>query len=502
MSILFDEDVNAWGIPLLLERNIVNQEEIDEFLKSLRVSKPSSKKWVQSNLRNHLLRTFEEVEPVKSVENPPAWLKAAIQRGDELFRVVFSSDFRDEIEHVVDWLESDAVPEDVSRVSVPQAIKHAQNWLAELVSGDSSEAGKTKQIKSYSDGFSWVELQDQAALTREGESMGHCVGSYCERVDSGSTRIWSLRDRKGDPHCTIEITNGVVQQIKGKGNKSVVEKYHGYVKDILGTELSSYEVNDYELKNFGMIKIEGQVYDINALPEGLSVKGTLDLSGTSITSLPEGLSVKGDLSLYGCTSLKSLPEGLSVKGTLDLQDTSLTSLPEGLSVGASLKLAGCTSLTSLPEGLSVGGWLSLYGCTSLTSLPEGLSVGGSLNLSDCTSLTSLPEGLSVGGSLDLRGTPIQSLPEGLSVKGGLDLSDCTSLTSLPEGLSVGGWLNLSDCTSLTSLPQGLSVGRHLWLLDTSLASLPDDLEVDGNIYVDDPKKIKCSEALKEKLRRG
>jgi len=55
--------------------------------------------------------------------------------------------------------------------------------------------------------------------------------------------------------------------------------------------------------------------------------------------------------------------------------------PEGLSVSGSLDLSGCTGLTSLPEGLSVNGYLDLNECTGLTSLPEGLSVSGSLYLS-------------------------------------------------------------------------------------------------------------------------
>ena len=54
----------------------------------------------------------------------------------------------------------------------------------------------------------------------------------------------------------------------------------------------------------------------------------------------------------------------------------INALPEGLTVGGSLNLSGCTSLTSLPESLAVGGWLDLSGCTSLTSLPESLAVGG------------------------------------------------------------------------------------------------------------------------------
>jgi hypothetical protein len=45
-------------------------------------------------------------------------------------------------------------------------------------------------------------LQD--ALRYEGDTMGHCVGGYCDDVLSGRSRIFSLRDAKGEPHVTIE----------------------------------------------------------------------------------------------------------------------------------------------------------------------------------------------------------------------------------------------------------------------------------------------------------
>jgi hypothetical protein len=43
------------------------------------------------------------------------------------------------------------------------------------------------------------------ALDYEGNAMGHCVGSYCDEVSSGGTKIYSLRDKKGEPHVTIEV---------------------------------------------------------------------------------------------------------------------------------------------------------------------------------------------------------------------------------------------------------------------------------------------------------
>lgn len=45
----------------------------------------------------------------------------------------------------------------------------------------------------------------EKALKYEGETMGNCVGGYCSDVLEGRSRIYSLRDAKGEPHVTVEV---------------------------------------------------------------------------------------------------------------------------------------------------------------------------------------------------------------------------------------------------------------------------------------------------------
>ena len=100
------------------------------------------------------------------------------------------------------------------------------------------------------------------------------------------------------------------------------------------------------------------------------------------------LHIQGNLYLRGYHNITTLPQGLTVRGNLDVTKSS------GFMkcIGNSL-IGTCTTLTALPENLHVGGELRLDGCTSLTSLPENLHVGGNLYLRGCTSLTSLPDGV-------------------------------------------------------------------------------------------------------------
>ena len=62
--------------------------------------------------------------------------------------------------------------------------------------------GKTEE-EAVSSGLGEKVLAD--ALKYEGDTMGHCVGGYCPDVLEGKSRIYSLRDAKGEPHVTVEV---------------------------------------------------------------------------------------------------------------------------------------------------------------------------------------------------------------------------------------------------------------------------------------------------------
>ena len=138
------------------------------------------------------------------------------------------------------------------------------------------------------------------ALKYEGEVMGHCVGGYCPDVIEGRSRIYSLRDKKGEPHVTIEVTprrkdtdqlltanqlppeiradyerrnvldplmrfdpktflpelgqfEDEIVQIKGKGNKAPKKEYLPFVQDFVRSGNWS-RVGD--LQNTGLIAID------------------------------------------------------------------------------------------------------------------------------------------------------------------------------------------------------------------------------------------------------
>jgi hypothetical protein len=116
-------------------------------------------------------------------------------------------------------------PAKLDKMSVPDVVKRVDDinaWrTVQKAEANAAIAGNsaTRLIKEYPEnGKRWVELKlpedgDQEllkqALQYEGEQLAHCVSGYCPDVVSGDTRIFSLRDRSGKPHTTIEMRRGV-----------------------------------------------------------------------------------------------------------------------------------------------------------------------------------------------------------------------------------------------------------------------------------------------------
>lgn len=156
-----------------------------------------------------------------------------------------------------------SVPQAVERVSQINAWRAAQKAEADMLRANNAATVLHKEYPENNPlGLSWKELKAlddtpegrQAladALKYEGDTMGHCVGGYCDEVLSGKSRIFSLRDTKGEPHVTVEVApegravNAWVPegeepsalpsivQIKGKQNRAPNPEYLPFVQDFV-----------------------------------------------------------------------------------------------------------------------------------------------------------------------------------------------------------------------------------------------------------------------------
>lgn len=156
----------------------------------------------------------------------------------------------EEREHIIDYLLSADAPKRLRRMSYAQAKDSAQKWSEAnqkrgrgIVETDED----TKKFLDLDDGTRIVKLLTKKAYEREGAMMRHCLGGY----SPGSSTIYSLRDKKNEPHVTFEITKSgdSVQQVKGKGNGLIHPRYINSTLAFL--KHLGIEVRSSEMKNLG-----------------------------------------------------------------------------------------------------------------------------------------------------------------------------------------------------------------------------------------------------------
>jgi hypothetical protein len=131
---------------------------------------------------------------------------------DELYNSVRGSDLPPELQLSADDLEKMNMDAAVAHVGKVDAWRERNRIAANLEKANNPAVFTVKQYPGSN--LEWKQIkmpetgerkQLEQALEYEGSVMGHCVGGYCDPVESGKKQIFSLRDAKGEPHVTIEV---------------------------------------------------------------------------------------------------------------------------------------------------------------------------------------------------------------------------------------------------------------------------------------------------------
>lgn len=208
-------------------------------------------------------------QPHKYKEGEPEWMN---KTGVMDFTGELTAEIVDEIVHITDYFAT-LEPNDLRKIDREpyKVIKQkVADWDREMKSTSNDQRNEDnlkkqlvpnvdyKVVETLSSGLKWVKLISPKSKDIEGDSMGHCVAN-----DSYETEdIYSLWDSKNRSHVTIEANDRrkTIKQIKGKGNKSPVEKYIPACVDyIVKSILDGYSIlGDGQF--FGMVKYNEEFY--------------------------------------------------------------------------------------------------------------------------------------------------------------------------------------------------------------------------------------------------
>lgn len=102
-------------------------------------------------------------------------------------------------------------------------------------------ADNSNYVRKYSNGWFWLRMdcQESEMNTFFSDLMQHC-GSDLQGD------LYYLFDEKNSPHVTItyDKEENTIYQIRGKNNKTPVEKYWNYVKDFGDLNQSFFQINE------------------------------------------------------------------------------------------------------------------------------------------------------------------------------------------------------------------------------------------------------------------
>lgn len=254
---LADEGVLHMGIPQTIDvpsRGIQAARKLAGFPESGLSITPGGSLW--ENLSDWVVNSgpakYLQEEPKMMAENP--WMQK-LDPESEVYGMQSSIGRGLGFDHLVDELSNSLNPdsglprnlllrpEQMQQMGMEKAVRHVDavnKWRAAQQAAANAElANKAMVIREYAEnnpkGLRWMELSPDEELAKmykegipsgaenaqrykeklsalekqlkyEGDIMGHCVGGYCPDVLEGNSRIFSLRDAKGEPHVTIEVS--------------------------------------------------------------------------------------------------------------------------------------------------------------------------------------------------------------------------------------------------------------------------------------------------------
>lgn len=443
--------------------------------------------YFKKRIREYLSANSEAsyLEPVKqNDENLPDWCKRALSENKPVFRFnqsKISTDLQEKISSVRDYLYSMAdryvldttqlahKTEKNSKIRLDylkstneystfeNVLAVANLWHEKLAKNTAKVRKDEAFYKKSLEGTRFImelpnntfayELLTLQALDFEGDNMGNCVGSgyYDKGVLNGTTKIYSIRDEKGEPHVTIEVRRwekcdhtgevGTVVQCEGRQNKKPIAKCFDGILALINK--MNWDINN-DIRSIGILQMDRKCYSLSKLVDGSEkipeiIEGDVSLSFMDLTELPDfsNVFVKGS---FNCeynklTSLKGSPKKVGkdfccAKNYL----TNLKGCPQEVDGDFSCADNQLTSLEGVPQ--KIGG--SFYCCynklTSLKGAPQNVGKDFSFGNNQLTSLEGIPQ--KIKGDFDCSNNKLESLKGGPKEVGGSFFCDHNKLTSL------------------------------------------------------------------------
>ncbi len=428
--------------------NYLNQNK-DAFTKALVYQ------WMKHRLRSHFMESEEKpfLKPVTYDESLPKWTKNVMESGQQVHSFdasLISEGFKQDVEKVSKFLYSrgedylDKIYKKANQTDEKNNVRvridylktsneydsfdktlHMANKWEQLLEEKNKDLRKNKDFlkKSndgvvhefdLSEGMTCVRLLTSEALRFEGGYMGHCLSKdeWDKHVLRGQIEMYSLRDRNGKSHVTIDVRQGKVYQCRGREDKAPAIKYNKYVKEFCETK--KLDVDSPEMRIVGVVKGEdGKYHDLFNIDENVKITlPELNISDRGLKKLPnlKNVTVTGH---FKCNdnNIKNFENAPYVLGDIDISYNNADSLKGIQSEVFGNFICSNNNLKTLEGGpLKVKGG---YSCKEnpikdLKGIAKEIAGVDGINCVKCRDLEDISDAPS-GVKISYEGTPVYAL---------------------------------------------------------------------------------------------
>ncbi|MCS4088445.1 PcfJ domain-containing protein [Rhizobium sp. BK176] len=450
--------------------------------------------------------------------------------GSDLGRDLEIDSFGRYIDHIIDWLvaakmrneewlsrvDSEGRPKKLMKLgTVPQMVAEANKAMRKRLNdgADLASSEGAELVHDCGGGYGIFKLTSASALDHEGFEMGHCVGqgAYDQGVADGRLAIFSVRDRFGKSHVTVEVDllRQEVNQIKGKQNELPKAEY---MRLLIGWLDPAWSIGKEDLPFGFAVDRTRRLVDLTALKPGDVFDGDLSFRSSDCepdeyhVPIAEGVVVKGWLTVTGPDPLERLragrggshgvlqrvvlPRGLNATGGLDLRFLRLHE--EKLAIEGGLNLSNC-EVTKLPErvtsnacafrrtffdgvgGCTFGSTVTFYDCNHAKL--DGVVFERSVTVRDCTK-----------NCVDHRGAV--TFGDGTVFRSILEVRD--SEIGFEGTITCGNLVRFRYCHEVY-MPDAMTVDGDFYAIESQIDRMPPEFEVTGQ-YVDEGSVIAAEQA--------
>jgi len=378
----------------------------------------------------------------------------------------------------------------------PDINKYTKEQLSDALAQVAPEESKRQKIRELKEGvlilenppYKVIKITDEPGAIHWGQDTGWCTKfpDYANSYLKDGPLYVVLKDN--EKFAQIHFPTGQYMDVRDNYlSDAEMKKISPSLNKLLNTDPDlkhdaavKYYAKTHQPKEFaerlrGIGTVDGDLDlsdfpDLDEIPEGLTIKGYLNVSDTNIKKLPNNLTVNEPVL---SKNIEELPEKMTILNDLYLKDSSVKRIPPGVKIHGDLFFGG-----EIPEGFEIGGSLYVIGGPDIPRLPTGLRVGGDLAL-HTTNIEVIPSGWKIKGDLDLSETPVKKISPDLQVGGSLILHKADIETIPP--IEIGGDLILSDSKKVKLLSPGLRIGGDLKIDGTNIKEVPEGVVVGGKI---------------------